>query len=76
MISYTDTEYNTHLQSETWTRAETDMLLDLAKRFDLRFTIMCDRWNRDKPRTVEDIKERYYEICGILEKVLVYFKKI
>lgn len=71
VVSFTDAEYNAHLQSETWSRAETDHLFDLGKRFDLRFIIMADRWDQTigKARTVEDLKERYYEICGSLERV-------
>lgn len=45
--------------------------MELAKRFDLRFVIMADRWNREiyTNRSVEDIKERYYKVCGILAKL-------
>lgn len=45
--------------------------MDLAKRFDLRFVIMADRWDRETftNRTVEDLKERYYKVCGILAKL-------
>lgn len=58
--SYTHTEYNQHLVTNSWTRAETDHLFDLCKRFDLRFIIIQDRWDKTKfaPRTVEDLKER------------------
>lgn len=45
--------------------------MDLAKRFDLRFVVMADRWNREvfSNRTVEDLKERYYKVCGALAKL-------
>lgn len=45
--------------------------MDLAKRFDLRFVVMNDRWNRDKfsNRSIEDLKERYYNIANALQKV-------
>lgn len=68
---YTDAEYQLHLSGDGWTRAETDHMMVLAKRFDLRFAVMYDRWNRDKyqERSVEDIKERYYNIANILLKV-------
>ena len=70
--SYTLNEYNTHLRMNTkWNKAQTDYLFELAQRFDTRFVIMTDRWDRDKYgiKTVEDLKERYYEVIGILQKL-------
>merc|ERR1719351_734258 len=45
--------------------------MDLAQRFDLRFIVMADRWdtNTFTSRTVEDLKERYYNIVDKLERV-------
>lgn len=50
--------------------------MDLARRFDLRFIIMADRYDIEKfsKRSVEDLKERYYKICGLLAKVSVFCK--
>jgi DNA methyltransferase 1-associated protein 1 len=44
---------------------ETDYLLDLCDRFDLRFAIIADRYAppRGQKRTVEDLKERYYALA-------------
>lgn len=69
--SYTDTEYAQHLQSEWWSRMETDHLFDLGRRFDLRFGVMRDRWDTAKfpDRSIEDLKERYYSVCSTLTKV-------
>ncbi|KAJ8971808.1 hypothetical protein NQ317_004838 [Molorchus minor] len=69
--TYTDVEYQQHLKCEGWTKEETDHLMDLAQRFDLRFMIMADRYDTLKypKRSVEDLKERYYKICGILAKI-------
>ncbi|XP_018567565.1 DNA methyltransferase 1-associated protein 1 isoform X1 [Anoplophora glabripennis] len=69
--TYTDVEYQQHLVCEGWTKEETDHLMDLAHRFDLRFIIMSDRYDSEKfsKRSVEDLKERYYKICGILAKL-------
>ncbi|XP_073848900.1 DNA methyltransferase 1 associated protein 1 [Musca autumnalis] len=70
---YTIAEYNQHLQTNTqkWSKEQTDHLFDLAKRFDLRFIIMADRWDRVQfgLKNVEDLKERYYEVIGILSKI-------
>lgn len=49
--------------------------MDLVKRFDMRFIIMADRYDTEKfnKRSVEDLKERYYKVCGILAKVIKIF---
>lgn len=69
--TYTLNEYNTHLRNNAkWNKAQTDYLFEMAQRFDTRFIIMKDRWEKDKgEKTVEDIKERYYEVVGILQKL-------
>jgi len=71
VANYTEVEYNRHLTDPGWSRQETDHLMDLATRFDLRFIIMADRWdsNTYTARTVEDLKERYYNIVDKLERV-------
>lgn len=45
--------------------------MDLAQRFDLRFIVINDRWDRAafRDRSIEDLKERYYGICATLSKV-------
>lgn len=70
--TYNINEYNTHLRlNNKWNKLQTDYLFELAQRFDTRFVIMADRWDRDKygTKTVEDLKERYYEVAGILQKL-------
>ncbi|XP_026276283.1 DNA methyltransferase 1-associated protein 1 [Frankliniella occidentalis] len=69
--SYTDDEYNQHLQTTGWTKEETNHLIDLAKRFDLRFIVMKDRFDKEKftDRSVEELKERFYTIQTTLTKV-------
>ena len=42
---YTDEQYETHLQSEGWSKEETDYLVDLATEFDLRWIIIIDRYS-------------------------------
>lgn len=58
-----------------WTREETDYLMELCDKYDLRFILVQDRWDRDRfkvERSVEDIKERYYMILDILNTVCDY----
>lgn len=72
IVAYSGQEYNTHLRNTKWSKTQTDHLFELARRFDLRFVVMADRWDRSNhgTKTVEDLKERYYEVVGILAKVL------
>lgn len=72
--TFSDVEYHQHLHDESWSRSETDHLLELCKRFDLRFIIVHDRWDtqRFSKRSVEDLKERYYHIANTLAKVEAY----
>lgn len=88
---YNEEQYNAKLQSDEWTKDETDYLMELAKDFDLRWPIIWDRYdyslkqpedvemNGDeastavvpapKPRTVEDLKARYYEVAAKMMEV-------
>ncbi|XP_065175840.1 DNA methyltransferase 1-associated protein 1-like [Sycon ciliatum] len=74
IIKYSDVEYEQHLEKDqqsepSWNREETDHLFDLCRRFDLRFFVVHDRFDHDKytQRSVEDIKERYYDVCNKIE---------
>lgn len=75
--TYSDIEYQQHLRADGWSKEETDHLMDLAKRFDLRFVIMADRYDTEKygKRSIEDLKDRYYKICGLLGKVSLSFSQ-
>ncbi|KAK6642656.1 hypothetical protein RUM43_004158 [Polyplax serrata] len=68
--TYQDNEY---IPAEGWSRQETDHLFDLCRRFDLRFNVICDRWDRNSypNRSIEDLKERYYSFCSALNKLKV-----
>lgn len=68
---YSEQEYQLYLHDDGWTKAETDHLFDLCKRFDLRFIVIHDRYDHQqyRKRSVEDLKERYHNICGKLSKV-------
>ncbi|KAJ3328493.1 swr complex subunit, partial [Blyttiomyces sp. JEL0837] len=52
----------------TWTKEETDYLINQCQIYDLRFIVIADVYDYEgKVRTVEDIKERYYDISKRLE---------
>lgn len=70
VYTYSSDEYTQHLRDEDWTKEETDYLIDLCQLYDLRFVIIADRWDwppsttgTKKPRSIEDLKARYYAIC-------------
>lgn len=43
-VTYSPEEYLAHLQSETWTRSETDRLMDLARILECRWPVIFDRF--------------------------------
>lgn len=72
VTTYSDQEYATHLDTApNWTRSQTDHLIDLCQRFNLRFVVIQDRWDKTVygQKSVEDIKERYYSIANIIQKI-------
>ena len=55
----------------SWNRTETDTLFELCKRFDLRWTVIEDRWPSNlKKYSIEDMKKKFYNITNALKKVL------
>lgn len=64
ILTYTDEEYDRHLTHPAWDRTETALLFDLCRRFDLRWPVIHDRF--PEGRTMEQLKERYYEMCRLL----------
>ena len=54
---YSEEQYNTHLKSDTWTKEETDYLMELCRDHDLRWFIIADRWNFD-PEEGRDDEEK------------------
>ncbi|EGG17603.1 myb domain-containing protein [Cavenderia fasciculata] len=62
VLVYTEEEYDLYLRDPNWTKEDTDKLLDQCQKYDTRFIIVHDRYNGLVPRSVEDLKERYYKI--------------
>lgn len=63
IYSYSNDEYQQHLKDDDWTKEDTDHLIDLCQAYDLRFGVIADRWEAKRPRSIEDLKARYYAIC-------------
>lgn len=61
ILEYTKEQYDQHFQDPDWSKDETDYLLSMCRQYDTRFVIIQDRWQRT-PRTVEDLKERFYSV--------------
>jgi DNA methyltransferase 1-associated protein 1 len=52
---YTDSEYETYLQHEDWTKEETDYLIDLCKEYGLRWVVIADRYDYQPSAKVEQV---------------------
>lgn len=86
---YSEDQYNSSLTSSTWTKDETDYLMDTVRDFDLRWPLIWDRYEyqpnapeasvgadekttdpstaivpKPKPRSMEELKARYYEVAA------------
>jgi len=45
MLHYSDDEYKKYLLDGSWTRRQTDLLMDMCVQLDLRFLVIADRFN-------------------------------
>lgn len=74
---YDDKEYNMLLYCDQWTKEETDYLMEMCYKFDLRFLVIHDRWDTKRfptKRSVEDLKERYYFVYNQLAKARAFIE--
>lgn len=74
---YDEKEYNQFLICDQWTKEETDYLMEMCIRLDLRFIVIHDRWDRKRfptERSVEDLKERYYFVYNQLAKARAFME--
>ncbi|KAI8640794.1 hypothetical protein BD408DRAFT_419256 [Parasitella parasitica] len=62
IIQYSDEDYEKYLTDTDWSKEETDYLFDLCRRYDLRFPVIEDRYEFNRARTMEDLKDRYYSV--------------
>ncbi|KAI0677239.1 hypothetical protein C8Q78DRAFT_1001816 [Trametes maxima] len=66
---YSQDEYSRLLEDQKWTKEETDYLFNLVRQYDARLYVVHDRYDypaRDPdspPRSLEDLKDRYYSVC-------------
>ncbi|RXG58497.1 DNA methyltransferase 1-associated protein 1 [Armadillidium vulgare] len=65
ILLYTDEEYAEYFSKGHWSKSDTDNLFDLCQRFDLRWSVIHDRWpSHLSPKSMEELKARYYEITN------------
>ncbi|VDN25414.1 unnamed protein product [Gongylonema pulchrum] len=64
--TFTDEDYDKCLISAKWTKEDTLHLFELCRRFDLRWVIIVDRWEGSTRRTMEEMKERFYNAINEL----------
>ncbi|ORX60535.1 hypothetical protein DM01DRAFT_1332683 [Hesseltinella vesiculosa] len=71
MLHYTNDEYDNYLKDHSWSKEETDVLMRLCDKYDLKFTVIADRFDVDpqRPRSIEDIKERFYTVQERLHEI-------
>lgn len=67
-VTYSDEEYHRFLKDSQWTKSETDTLMSLARRFELRWPVIHDRWQQtgDFERRIEDLQHRYHHVAALL----------
>lgn len=66
-MKYSDEEYDILLQSPLWSRSETDALMELAFKYDLRWPVITDRYALLPPRTLDDLMSRYFFVVSKLK---------
>ena len=75
-VQYTDDEYQKYLQDETWTKSDTQKLMDMARIFELRWAVIYDRWcgtfkDGANHRKIEDLQHRYYSVAATLSQARI-----
>lgn len=77
-VVYNEDEYNRYLKigvEPTWTKNDTDKLIDLARRYELRWPVIYDRFNAHADESssavlsTEELQHRYYSIATKLNQV-------
>ncbi|TFK43717.1 hypothetical protein BDQ12DRAFT_675442 [Crucibulum laeve] len=63
--TYSQDEYTRFLDDREWTKEETDYLFSIVREYDTRWYIIHDSYDYPggMPRTLEDLKDRYYSVC-------------
>lgn len=68
-VEYTEDEYNLYLSNSEWTRSDTDKLMGLCRRLDLRWAVIHDQFGATPARPIEQLQHRYYSVASRLTHV-------
>ena len=64
---YDEATYESHLQHDDWTKAETDYLMETYQECNGKWPVIWDHYEyEDKSRSMEDLKARFYKISAQL----------
>lgn len=55
------------VQNAAWTKLETDHLVQLSLKYDLRWPVIKDRFKCTPDRPVQDLQERFYDVANRLQ---------
>lgn len=84
-VTYSDEEYSKFLKSDLFTKSETDTLMELVRRLELRWPVIYDRWIEEnlsmnntsesnasvKEFKIEDLQFRYYQVAALLNQARI-----
>lgn len=62
-IKREDAETPSQNNNDDWDYDEVDYLFKLCRKYDLRWFVIQDHYNYGKSRTIEELKEKFYEVC-------------
>lgn len=62
--SYTPELYEKDLVDPSWTKDETDYLMETYRECSGKWPLIIDRYESERPRTMEDLKARFYFISS------------
>lgn len=72
IMKYNEAEYDSVFQEanndSSWSHDETDRLFQLCEKYNLRFSVIYDRWP-DEKRSLDDLKNHYYTIARKLAEL-------
>lgn len=54
-------------QDAGWTKLETDHLVNMALKYDLRWPVVKDRYRCTPDRPVQDLQQRFYDVANRLQ---------
>jgi DNA methyltransferase 1-associated protein 1 len=63
-VMYSEDEYEHLLKAEQWSRAETDHLMYICYKYDLRWPVIADRYALIPAKRTEEMQARYYSIVA------------